>query len=117
MDDEEPLVFLGSRILERLGYACTACTDPQQALATFSAAPGKFHAVVTDLSMRGMSGFELAGKLRAMRPELPILMTSGYMRTEDRQRAALLGIRELILKPNTAEDLGQALARVFGRSS
>ncbi len=115
VDDEKPLVVLASRILQRLGYACTVYTDPQEALDAFSATPDTFNAVVTDLSMRGMSGFELAGKLRAIRPELPILMTSGYLRTEDRERAAQLGIRELIQKPSTAEDLGQALARAFGR--
>jgi PAS domain S-box-containing protein len=115
VDDEEPLVVLASRMLQRLGYASTVCTDPQQALDTFCTAPHTFNAVVTDLSMRGMSGFELAGKLREIRPDVPILMTSGYMRMEDRERAAQLGIHELITKPNSMEDLGQALARVFGR--
>jgi CheY-like chemotaxis protein len=67
--------------------------------------------LVTDLSMRGMNGFELARAVRKMRIDLPILLTSGYLRAEDREAAHECGIREMILKPNTVEELGQAIDR------
>jgi len=72
--------------------------------------------VVTDLSMPGMSGFELATELQKLRPDIPILMTSGYVRPEDREAARQQGVRDLLLKPYTAAELGEALAQVFGRT-
>lgn len=72
--------------------------------------------VVTDLSMPGMSGFELATELQKLRPDIPILMTSGYVRPEDREAARQQGVRDLLLKPYTVAELGEALAQVFGRT-
>jgi PAS domain S-box-containing protein len=113
VDDEQPLVFLATRMLKGLGYRVTGCTDAARALAEFRSKPKDFDLVVTDLSMPGMSGFELARELIAMRPDVPILMTSGYIRPEDKQTARKIGIREVVLKPNTVRELGQALDRLF----
>jgi CheY-like chemotaxis protein len=63
--------------------------------------------------MSKMSGFELARALLAIRPDLPIVLTSGDARSEDQETAAELGIRSLILKPNTVEELGQILAQLL----
>jgi CheY-like chemotaxis protein len=113
VDDEEPLVFLVSNVLERLGYRVTGCIDPVEGLRQFRTDPNGFDAVVTDLSMPGLNGFELINAMRAVRKEIPVLLTSGYVRTEDRERARGIGIQELILKPNTVEELGQAIDRVL----
>jgi len=113
VDDEEPLVFLITRVLERLGYRVTGFVDPEQALRELRAHPAEFDVVVTDLSMRGMNGFELTRAIRTVRSDLPVLLTSGYLRSEDRDLAAQLGILELILKPNTVEELGQAIDRTM----
>jgi PAS domain S-box-containing protein len=113
IDDEESLVFLGKRVLEKLGYRVTGFSDPSQALLAFQQQPGAFDVVVTDLSMPGMSGFHLAGAMLKTRPDLPIVMTTGYVRPEDKEEARCSGIRELILKPNTIEELGRALDRIF----
>ncbi|HYM35092.1 MAG TPA: PAS domain-containing protein, partial [Steroidobacteraceae bacterium] len=113
VDDEEALVFLTARVLERLGYRVTGFIDPQQALDELIAHPNNFDVLVTDLSMRGMNGFELARGARRVRHDLPILLTSGYLRTEDRETAQQCGIRELILKPNTVEELGHSIDRVL----
>lgn len=115
VDDEEPLVFLISRVLERLGYRVTGCVDPEQALRELRNHPQNFDVVVTDLSMRGMNGFELTRAVKTIRAELPVLLTSGYLRSEDRELAAQLGIRELILKPNTVDELGQAIDRTLSK--
>ncbi|MBC7982601.1 MAG: PAS domain-containing protein [Candidatus Obscuribacterales bacterium] len=114
VDDEEPLVFLIARMLERLGYRVTGFVDPVLAIAEFRTNPGAFDAVVTDLSMRGIDGFELARQVLATRSNVPVIMTSGYLRTTDRDTAEACGIRELILKPNTIEELGVALDRALG---
>jgi CheY-like chemotaxis protein len=113
VDDEEALVFLIARVLERLGYRVTGCVDPEQALKELRANPMAFEVVITDLSMRGMNGFELTRAIRAIRSDLPVLLTTGYLRTEDREMAQQVGIREMILKPNTVEELGQAIDRAL----
>jgi PAS domain S-box-containing protein len=115
VDDEEALVFLTTRVLERMGYQVTGRTDARQALSEFRADPMQFDAVVSDLSMPGMTGPELARALLAIRPDLPIVLTSGYIRDEDMKIVRELKIRDLVLKPNTVEDLGDSLHRVLTR--
>ena len=118
IDDEDALVFLVTRLLKQLGYAVAAYSDPNDALQAFRAAPHDFDVAVTDLSMPAMSGFAFARALLAVRPDIPILMTSGYVRPEDRRMAEQIGIREVILKPDTVEELSGALDRVLrGRGS
>jgi CheY-like chemotaxis protein len=89
--------------------------DPHAALALFLQDPRQFDAVVTDLSMPGLRGFDLAREMLAARPDLPMVVVSGYIRDEDQQIAQALGIRELVLKPNTSDDLGELLSRLFSR--
>jgi CheY-like chemotaxis protein len=113
IDDDEAIMQLSTRILERLGYRVAGFTNPEEALAVFNERPQEFDVAVSDLSMPGMSGFDLARELRKARPELPVLMTSGYVRPEDRARAQELGIYDFILKPNTVEELGHSLDKVF----
>lgn len=117
VDDEEPLVALVKRTLERLGYQVTGQNNPVEALELFRRDPAAFDAVVTDLAMPQLSGFDLASELLAIRPKVPIVMTSGYVRPEDQERALHMGLRDLILKPDTIEQLARTLDRVFHRDS
>ena len=110
VDDEEGLVALGTILLQRLGYQVTGYIDACAALDDFRARPDFFAAVVTDLSMPRISGFDLARQFLAIRPDLPILMTSGFVRPEDQKAAEDLGIRRIILKPSTLDQLAEALA-------
>jgi PAS domain S-box-containing protein len=114
VDDEEPLVFLAKRLLQRIGYVVTGFTDPIQAFQEFQTRPDEFDALVTDLAMPGMSGFDLVRRVREIRPELPIVMTSGYVRPEDEKAAFQLGVRSLVLKPNTVDELAPVLDRLLG---
>ncbi|HKP55415.1 MAG TPA: PAS domain-containing protein [Polyangiales bacterium] len=116
VDDEPTLVSVTTRILSRVGYRVTGHTDAHAALAAFRAAPDAFDAVVTDLSMPSMSGFDLVRELVALRADIPVLMTSGYLGDDARAQAETAGIRELIPKPNTVEMLGEALDRLFVKS-
>ncbi|MGA8406344.1 MAG: PAS domain S-box protein [Candidatus Acidiferrales bacterium] len=113
VDDEQALVMLVTRTLGRLGYKVTGQTDPLAAVALFRSDPSAFDVVVTDLAMPQLSGFDLSSQLLAIRPDLPIVMTSGYVRPEDQQRAVQLGVRDLILKPDTIDQLGRTLDRVL----
>lgn len=116
VDDEESLVYLVTRVLERLGYRVTGFTDAREALAKFQAEPDAYQAVVTDLSMPAMSGVEFAEQVLKLRPALPVVMTSGYVRQIDRETVLNTGVRDLLLKPNTVEELGDVLHRLMRES-
>jgi PAS domain S-box-containing protein len=113
VDDEKPLVMLAERVLKRLGYRVSGYTDPRQAFAAFEADPRAFDAVITDVAMPGMTGFELARKTLDLRPDTPVVMTSGYVRQEDQDAALNMGVRAFILKPDTIEELGGVLQRLL----
>ena len=113
VDDEESLVYLVTRVLERLGYRVDGYLDPLEALQAFQANPTRYQAVVTDLSMPTMSGIDFARAVLQARPDLPVVMTSGYVRPKDREQVREVGVRELLLKPNTVEELGAVLHRLM----
>jgi CheY-like chemotaxis protein len=117
VDDEDALVYLIKRALEDLGYRVTTHTDPVRALEDFRARPGEFAAVVSDVAMHGMSGLELAREIRALRTDVPVVLTSGYVRQEVADAARSIGVRDVILKPSTVDALGTALHRVIATPS
>ena len=116
VDDEESLVYLVTRVLQRLGYRVAGFTDAHEALAAFRSDPAAYEAVVTDLSMPSMSGIEFATHVLSLRPEMPVVMTSGYVRPKDRESVMQTGVRDLLLKPNTVEELGAVLHRLMLQS-
>jgi CheY-like chemotaxis protein len=111
VDDEEGIILLMQRLLERQGYRVSAYTDPREALAAVRADAAQFDLVVTDYNMPHMSGLELAQALREIRADLPVVLTSGYLTEELRAAAPAAGIRELIYKPNSVDELCAAVAR------
>ena len=111
VDDEEALVLITRRRLEQMGYLVTSFTDPREALKSFRARPGQFDVLLTDVSMPHLPGAELVQAVRLIRPDIPVIMTSGYLRSEDHAAAERLGIRELISKPFDFGELGRALHR------
>ncbi|MBB6094155.1 PAS domain S-box-containing protein [Povalibacter uvarum] len=113
VDDEDALVYLLTRTLQRLGYEVVGFNDPGQALQAFQENPAGFDVIVTDVAMPGMSGFHLARALLDVRADIPIVMTSGYVRPQDREAAQKIGVRDLILKPDTLEELGRTLEQLF----
>ncbi|MFC4308584.1 ATP-binding protein [Steroidobacter flavus] len=113
IDDEDSLVYLMIRMLQKSGYHVTGFTDAEQALQVLREQPGAFDVIVTDLSMPGMSGFHVAQAIREIRADLPVVVTSGYVRAEDRDTAKQVGVRELVLKPDTVEELASVLEKVF----
>jgi PAS domain S-box-containing protein len=110
VDDEEGLVELMGLALTKLGYRFVGFCNPVAALNAFAANPDEVDVVITDIAMPQMSGTQLAKKLRAIRGELPIIMTSGYIRAEDRRVAEQLCIDQLIYKSNTIDELAAAIA-------
>ncbi|MFZ5862859.1 MAG: hybrid sensor histidine kinase/response regulator [Nitrospirota bacterium] len=113
VDDEEDLVLLMTEFLERIGYRISGFTNPTQALDAFQSDPDGYDVVVTDVSMPGISGFDLARHILLIRPAIPVVMASGYVQPTDQAAARALGVRELILKPNTIHEIGNTISRVL----
>jgi CheY-like chemotaxis protein len=113
VDDEAALVALTSEVLKRLGYEPVAFSDGAAALTGFDAAPQRFDAVIADEVMPGLTGTELARKLRERRADLPILLVSGYIGPMMTERAVAAGVDEILKKPVQSRDLAAALARVL----
>lgn len=113
VDDEEALASLGKSMLERLGYRVTTQISSVEALKTFSSQPLDFDLVITDQTMPHMSGAEFAKVLLEIRPQLPVILATGYSTAINPEKAQALGIREFLLKPNTAQSLGEAVHRAL----
>jgi CheY-like chemotaxis protein len=115
VEDEASLAALTIEILRRLGYEPVSFADGAQALEAFQRSPGHFDAVVTDEVMARLSGTELAEALRVARPELPVILVSGYIGSLMSERAAAAGIREILRKPVQARELAAALERALAK--
>ena len=113
VDDEAVLASLGKRVLEQLGYVVTAKTNPLDALAAVAAQPDKFALVITDLTMPVMDGAKLGCELLRIRPDLLIILTTGYSRVMTLQRVEEMGFRDLLQKPNSMRTLGEAVHRAL----
>jgi PAS domain S-box-containing protein len=113
VDDEDTLTRLGSRMLERLGYQVTCMTNALEAVAAVQAAPDKFDLVITDLTMPGMDGAKLGAELLQIRPDLPIVLSTGYSGMMTIEQAREMGFRELLPKPTTARALGETVHRAI----
>jgi signal transduction histidine kinase len=113
VDDETELVSWLQRFLGDLGYQVTAHADSRAALAAFLAAPDSFDLIVTDMTMPGLTGKELAREILARRPELPVIMCTGFSETMDRNQALELGIREYVMKPVVRQELAQIVRKVL----
>jgi PAS domain S-box-containing protein len=111
LDDEEPIVLLASRMLNRLGYRVEAHTRAAEALDDFRRRPAEFDLVLTDLSMPGASGMDFARSVLGIRPDVPVIMTTGYIDPDDLDLARRIGVREVILKPTTIEEMGRSFHR------
>jgi DNA-binding NtrC family response regulator len=102
-------------MLSRQGHHVSGFTEPQAALAAFRADPNAFDVIVTDLSMPAMSGFDLATAAHALRPDIPVVMTTGWLRAEDELKARQAGIAELVMKPVSMSDLHELIVEVTRR--
>ena len=78
VDDEAPLRDLLKRYLERMGYQADTCSGAEEAWERFAAAPSSYALVITDLTLPGVNGEELLGRMRATQPQLRALIVSGY---------------------------------------
>ena len=113
VDDEEVLVSVGKETLEALGYTVTTAGSAAEALDLFKQRPDAFDVVLTDMTMPGMRGDLLAAELLHVRPELPVVLCTGFGERVSESTARALGARELLAKPWTLAELALVLRRVL----
>lgn len=116
VDDEEILAELGKTLLERLGYHVTPCTDSVAAFSLFQEHPDQFDVLITDQTMPRMTGFDLARNVLQIRPDLPIILCTGYSNLIDEATALQAGITGFIMKPITKRRLAELLSTVKQKS-
>ncbi|MGH6611043.1 MAG: ATP-binding protein [Burkholderiaceae bacterium] len=116
VDDEEPLVRLGEEMIAELGYEPVGFRSSIAALAAFRAEPARFNAVLSDEAMPDMTGSQLANEIRAIRPDIPIVLMSGFVTPELLTRAHNAGVIDVLAKPLVARDIARAIANALRRS-
>jgi len=113
VDDETALVELAEELLAGLGYEPVGYGSAEAALAAFKADPDRFDALLTDQTLPGMSGSELAQRILEIRPRLPILLMSGNLTESSERRALEIGVRCTLHKPLALQELSERLASLF----
>jgi PAS domain S-box-containing protein len=113
VDDEMPLVALAEEILAELGYEPVGFNSGAAALEAFREAPQRFDIVLTDETMPELIGTVLAGEMRRLRPDIPVVLMSGYSGAQLHERAGAAGIREVLHKPLQSKDIAECLVRIL----
>jgi CheY-like chemotaxis protein len=115
VDDDETMVIMVERLLERAGYRVSSYHDALQAIAAVREHPSDFDFVVTDFNMPECSGLDVAREMSGIRADLPVVISSGYITDELRGQAREVGVRGLLEKQNTFEDLARLVERILVR--
>ncbi len=105
LDDDEVMALMVERMLQRAGYQVSCFLDAAEAVAAVRARPERFDLVLTDFNMPRLSGLDVARALAGIRADLPVVISSGYISDELRVEAQLVGVRRLLQKQNTADEL------------
>jgi two-component system cell cycle sensor histidine kinase/response regulator CckA len=114
VDDQPELIYLYQTYLEKQGYRVSACSNGDDALALFASKYASFDLVLTDQSMPGMTGMQLVPKLLAIRPDIPILLSTGYNELMTDEAIEMLGIRTCLKKPMSLKLLQRSISRNLG---
>jgi PAS domain S-box-containing protein len=113
VDDERMIAYLEQTLLEELGYDVRAFTSSTEALDAFQEDPDAFDLVVTDLSMPQLTGTAFAREILTLRPNVPIILCSGFYDADTTDRVHKLGIREFVKKPISTEELAKTIRRLL----
>ncbi|MFH2091215.1 MAG: cache domain-containing protein [Pseudomonadota bacterium] len=113
VDDEERIITMEKQVLERLGYLVTSCTSSIEALEIFRSDPDKFDIVISDMAMPKMPGDRLAAELIKIRPDIPILICTGFSESMSEEKIKSLGVKGLLLKPIVIKNLTQKIRQLL----
>jgi signal transduction histidine kinase/ActR/RegA family two-component response regulator len=113
IDDEQQIIDIEQQILERLGYTVTSKTDSQEALEEFAAQPDHFDLVITDMTMPKMTGDQLAQQMMDIRPQIPVILCTGYNEAISEEKALAMGIDKFVMKPVVKDELASTIRKVL----
>jgi len=113
VDDEEALVRLGQKLLESLGYEVTIATSGEDAMELFRSDPQAFDLIFTDQTMPNITGMQLSEQILKVRPDIPIILCTGFSATTSDETAKAVGIKTFIMKPLTKQALALTVRKVL----
>jgi len=113
VDDEDIQVRTMTAMLERLGFQVVGKTDAREALREFRRLPEDFDLVITDQNMPRLTGEKLAGKILRLRPDMPIILCTGYSEQMNEETAKAKGIRAFVMKPFSLLEIAGTIRRVL----
>ena len=113
VDDEPPIARLGAELLNQLGYTVTMRTSSTEALALFKSDPYRFDLVLTDMTMPGLRGDQMALKMMRIRPNIPVVLCTGYSHSISAESALKKGIRAFAYKPVVKAKLAKTIRKVL----
>ncbi len=113
IDDELSILKMEQQMLERLGYTVTARAGSLEALETLRSDPEAFDLVVTDMTMPNMTGIQLAAELKMVRPELPIVLCTGFNNLVNDEKCRANGIQGFVMKPVIMKELASTIREVL----
>ncbi len=113
IDDEEILNEMGKTMLERLGYRVTARSSSIEAFTTFQNQPDAFDLVITDMTMPAMTGIDLARRILQIRPEMPVILCTGYSSLISEEQSRAIGIKGFAMKPMTKKEISTLIRKIL----
>ena len=115
IDDEDALVAIGEKMLGHLGYTVTGVANSSYALEVFKKEPEKYQLVITDMTMPKMTGLDLAIKIISIRPEIPIILCTGFSEMISDEKIKSAGIQRLIMKPYSKTEMARIVREVLDK--
>ena len=113
VDDEETVANLEEKVLERLGYQVTKCIKSRDALALFQSNPGSYDLILSDMTMPDLTGDQLAIKIKSIRPDIPVIICTGFSEKIDAKKAKKIGIDGFLTKPVLRSELAKKIRSVL----
>jgi len=113
VDDEQVIVYIGEKTLGQLGYDVVTKANGVDALELFRADPDRFDLVITDMTMPRMTGDQFARELIKLRPDIPIILCTGFNPKISKEQAGKIGIKAFVMKPLVRRDMANIVRKVL----
>ncbi|MGD9824620.1 response regulator, partial [Desulfobacter sp.] len=113
VDDEEQIVNMEKNFLQRIGYDTTACTSSGQALEILKTNPNRFDLVISDLTMPGLTGDDLARELKKINPDIPVIICTGLEKNDKKAWQDSANVKEFLIKPVDMKQLSGLISKMI----
>ena len=115
VDDEQMIIDISTNMLEKLEYRVTSYIDSKEALEYFTKHPNDFDLVITDYGMPDMNGKEFSKKLKEIRPDIPIILFTGYGDLIAKENIEQWGLEDLLVKPFAFKEISETVRRILNK--